>query len=69
LHYFETPHGLDASHLCRMHGFDYATVSDEKSLRSCLPKFFENGEKPKLLEINTPSNLNDGLLKQYFKSL
>ena len=69
LPYFETPHGLDASHLCKMHGFDYATVSDEKSLRSCLPGFFENGEKPKLLEINTPSNLNDGLLKQYFKSL
>ncbi|MGB2128845.1 MAG: 2-succinyl-5-enolpyruvyl-6-hydroxy-3-cyclohexene-1-carboxylic-acid synthase [Flavicella sp.] len=69
LPYFETPHGLNASQLCEMHGFAYQSVSDEETLQSVLLDFFENGDKPKLLEVHTPSDLNDDVLKQYFKSL
>jgi 2-succinyl-5-enolpyruvyl-6-hydroxy-3-cyclohexene-1-carboxylate synthase len=69
LDYFETPHKLNASHLCKMYGFDYQTVTDTEDLKVSLKTFYNEGEKPKLLEVNTPSELNDKILKEYFNSL
>jgi 2-succinyl-5-enolpyruvyl-6-hydroxy-3-cyclohexene-1-carboxylate synthase len=66
LDYFETPHELNASHLCRMHGFSYRSASDMEGLRSGLADFFEGEEGPRLLEIFTPAELNDQVLKEYF---
>ena len=69
LDYFETPHGLNASQLCDMYGVDYKKVNSLVSLQVALEGFFEESNQPKLLEIQTPSNINDTLLKQYFSSL
>ncbi|MBP0902197.1 2-succinyl-5-enolpyruvyl-6-hydroxy-3-cyclohexene-1-carboxylate synthase [Mariniflexile gromovii] len=67
--YFETTHHLNARHLCRMYGFAYKSVSKEKPLEYYLKEFFVEEERPKLLEIFTPKDLNDEVLLQYFEYL
>ena len=69
LDYFETTHQLNASHLCRMFDFEYMTAKNENELKSHLISFYKDSNQPKLLEIFTPSNLNDEILKGYFNSL
>ncbi len=69
LDYFETPHQLSGSHLCEMHGIDYRSATDLKSLESALEGFFNSTSGPRLLEIFTPSEVNDKVLKDYFKFL
>lgn len=67
--YFETPHNLGASQLCELHGFHYECVDNEKDLKAVLKGFYQKSEQPKLLEIRTPSDKNDLVLKAYFKNL
>ncbi|WP_445731071.1 2-succinyl-5-enolpyruvyl-6-hydroxy-3-cyclohexene-1-carboxylate synthase [Mariniflexile sp.] len=67
--YFETTHQLDARHLCRMYGLAYKSVSKEKALEYALKDFFIEDERPKLLEVFTPKDLNDGVLLGYFEYL
>lgn len=69
LDYFETPHGLTAEHLCKMYNFEYLVASDEKVLKEGLKEFYSVSERPKLLEIHTPSEINDTILKDYFNNL
>jgi 2-succinyl-5-enolpyruvyl-6-hydroxy-3-cyclohexene-1-carboxylate synthase len=68
LDYFETPHGLTAEHLCKMYGFDYSTASGEETLTNALADFY-TGNQPRLLEVFTPSDINDTILKDYFNNL
>nr|WP_262904415.1 2-succinyl-5-enolpyruvyl-6-hydroxy-3-cyclohexene-1-carboxylic-acid synthase [Polaribacter porphyrae] len=65
--YFETPHCLTAEYLCKMHGFDYLQAQSTETVEEKLNGFFETSEKPKILEIFTPSLENDTVLKDYFK--
>ncbi|GAA3580780.1 2-succinyl-5-enolpyruvyl-6-hydroxy-3-cyclohexene-1-carboxylate synthase [Snuella lapsa] len=67
--YFETRHDLTAEHLCKMHGYKYTMASTEMGLKKVLKEFYEDGERPKLLEVFTPRELNDELLLQYFDYL
>lgn len=67
--YFETKHQLTAEHLCKMYGFEYASVSNELDLNNNLHSFYSKSHQPKLLEIFTPKNSNDEILLQYFKSI
>lgn len=67
--YFETTHQLDARHLCRMYGITYKSISKEKPLEYALKEFFTEDERPKLLEIFTPKDLNDEVLLNYFEYL
>ncbi|WP_298263209.1 2-succinyl-5-enolpyruvyl-6-hydroxy-3-cyclohexene-1-carboxylic-acid synthase [uncultured Lutibacter sp.] len=69
LNYFETTHNLTAEHLCKMYKFDYEVVSDEESLIKVLECFFEDSKQPRLLEIKTPREKNDQILKAYFNNL
>ena len=69
LEYIETPHSLTAEHLCKMYGFEYSTASNLKDVDHSLSDFYSESEKPKLLEIFTPSNENDIILKAYFKAI
>ena len=69
LDYFEAPHNLNASHLCAMHGIDYVSASDESELKEGLAGFYEDSSRPKLIEIFTPREKNDLILKAYFKNL
>ncbi|MFC2109773.1 2-succinyl-5-enolpyruvyl-6-hydroxy-3-cyclohexene-1-carboxylic-acid synthase [Bacteroidota bacterium] len=69
LDYFETPHKLNASHLCTMYGIEYDLASTEEELTVSLQNFYQDTDSPKLLEVKTPSQINDVVLKEYFKSL
>lgn len=69
LPYFETPHTLNASYLCKMFDFSYASAKNTEDLNLRLKTFYEKGDKPKLLEIFTPTNKNDVILKSYFNCL
>ena len=65
--YFETPHSLTAEHLCKMYGLDYLEAKSTETVTTQLKGFYETSEKPKILEIFTPSEENDLILKEYFK--
>jgi len=66
LEFFETPHALNASHLCKMFGLDYYAAEDESNLSKQLESFYKPSDQPKLLEIFTPATKNDQVLKKYF---
>ena len=67
--YFETRHQLSAQPLCELYGFEYLKAKDEQDLKTALSDFFESSEMPKLLEIHTPPELNDKVLKAYFNAI
>lgn len=67
--FFETSHCLTAEHLAKMFQFDYYVSSDSENLKENLKSFFENNEKPSILEVFTPTKDNDKILLQYFKQL
>lgn len=65
--FFETRHNLTAKHLCEMYGFDYGMVNSMESLQNELVGFYEDSNAPKLLEITTPTLINDKILMNYFR--
>jgi 2-succinyl-5-enolpyruvyl-6-hydroxy-3-cyclohexene-1-carboxylate synthase len=67
--FFETSHCLTAEHLARMYDFEYSIASDETSLETSLHQLYSQNEKPCILEIFTPTRINDTILLQYFKEL
>lgn len=67
--FFETSHCLTAEHLAKMFGFEYTIASDEASLESGLSTLYGQNDKPSLLEVFTPTLINDRILLQYFKEL
>jgi 2-succinyl-5-enolpyruvyl-6-hydroxy-3-cyclohexene-1-carboxylate synthase len=69
LDYFETSHELNASYLCKMFDLEYYNVQSEKELKHSLKSFYLDSVKPKLLEIITPAEVNDKVLKDYFTSM
>lgn len=67
--YFETKHHLTAVHLAAMYNFEYVSANNDDSLQRVLKNFYDLGDTPKLLEIFTPSEVNDGILNDYFKAI
>ena len=65
--YFETKHELSAKQLCEMYGFEYINVESNDALNRELNTFYKTSKHPKLLEVFTPSDLNDTILLDYFK--
>lgn len=65
--YFETRHQLTAEHLSKMFDFEYHKASDETELIHSLKEFFAASDQPKILEIFTPTEINDEILLNYFK--
>lgn len=65
--YFETKHNLTAKQLCEMYNFDYSSANSTESLSSELVDFYNPSKFPKLLEVFTPSNVNDEVLLNYFE--
>jgi len=65
--YFETPHCLTAEYLCKMHQLEYQKAYSTETVIKELSRFFETSKKPKILEIFTPSAVNNLVLKDYFK--
>ncbi|MFB9056457.1 2-succinyl-5-enolpyruvyl-6-hydroxy-3-cyclohexene-1-carboxylate synthase [Mariniflexile ostreae] len=64
--FFETKHNLTAKHLCKMYGLEYSSADTELQLKSKMKSFYMESEAPKLLEIFTPSIVNDEQLLNYF---
>jgi 2-succinyl-5-enolpyruvyl-6-hydroxy-3-cyclohexene-1-carboxylate synthase len=69
--FFEAHHRTKARHLAKAYDLNYLTADNEKDLRKLLPDFFSlnRNDRPSLLEIFTPRELNDKILKDYFKRL
>ncbi len=67
--YFETKHELNARSLCEMYTINYSSVTNKAALDIALKYFFLDDTKPKLLEIFTPSEMNDKILIDYFNYL
>ncbi|MCZ4319358.1 2-succinyl-5-enolpyruvyl-6-hydroxy-3-cyclohexene-1-carboxylic-acid synthase [Aequorivita viscosa] len=65
--YFETKHNLSAKQLSEMYNFNYDTIENKEELEGKLTAFFSKNEAPALLEIFTPSTVNDKVLLDYFK--
>lgn len=65
--YFETRHQLTAQHLSAMFGFQYRKAQNDEELLAELETFFKESNQPQLLEIFTPTELNDEILLNYFK--
>jgi 2-succinyl-5-enolpyruvyl-6-hydroxy-3-cyclohexene-1-carboxylate synthase len=64
--YFETKHKLSAKQLCEMYGFKYSKANDQTTLDKELEFFYNTAKQPKLLEVFTPSRINDEVLLDYF---
>jgi len=66
--YFETTHHLNASHLAKMFGFEYFYAQNDLETQIGL-KAFSTCTKKCILEIATPTHVNDVVLKDFFKNL
>jgi 2-succinyl-5-enolpyruvyl-6-hydroxy-3-cyclohexene-1-carboxylate synthase len=69
LNYFETPHNLTAEHLCKMYDLEYISVTNEVGLQEQLLNFYNETKSPRVIEIFTPREENDKILKKYFNNL
>ena len=67
--FFETKHQFTALHLCEMYNLEYTMIHRESELNLNLKSFFSSSDTPKLLEIFTPSEINDQVLLEYFNFL
>ena len=64
--FFETKHDLYAKDLCNMYGFEYFTSNNEDTLKNVLNDFYNESEKPRLLEVITDNDYNQDYLLNYF---
>lgn len=69
--FFETQHQLNASYLAKMYNFDYFEASSIEDLSESFEKIFDKQKTNKafILEIFTPTQINDKVLKDFFKYL
>ncbi len=67
--FFETQHQLRAEHLAKTYHIAYTACEDAASLETALSTFYQPTDRPALLEIITPTETNDKILKAYFKHL
>ncbi len=63
--FLETNHNLTAEHLSKMYGFNYETISSLNECENKLVNFYESEEKS-VIEIFTPSTINDTVLLNSF---
>ena len=67
--YFETSHTLTAEHLAKMYQMNYFQAADLESLEKSSTALYESNDAPGILEIFTPTLVNDKVLKNFFKEL
>src|SRR5690606_21391669 len=63
--FFETQHNLNASHLAKMFGFNYFQAQNELETQLGLERFWNCNGKC-ILEIKTPTDVNDEVLREVF---
>jgi len=59
---------LTAEHLSKMYDFDYFSCENESDLQSEMQLFLTSG-KPSIIEVFTPTEVNNKVLLEYFKNL
>ena len=64
--FFETNHTLTAKSISEHFMFDYASASSYDELNAQWDDFYATSQRPKILEIFTPSSENDRILLSYF---
>lgn len=67
--FFETQHHLTAQYLAKMHGLDYLQATNLKELEEQLDVLYTKSNNASILEIFTPTTINDTVLKQFFKEI
>lgn len=67
--YFETRHELTAEPLSQMYGLEYIKIESMDALEEQLPHFFSSNDKAQIMEIMTPTEVNDEILINYFNDL
>ena len=67
--FLETPHQRNAALMAKEFGFEYTKASNRDELENAFTSFIDPSAGPKILEIFTPSTLNDEVLNGYFDFL
>ena len=67
--YFETTHQHTAQHLAAMYNWTYFQADTTESLTEQAKAFFNYAKGPAILEVNTPTFLNDEVFKKYYRNL
>lgn len=67
--FFESRHHVEANKIAETYDLDYASASNEEELNNVLNHFFEEKNKASILEIFTPTQENDKVLKKYFQHI
>ncbi|NHE59666.1 2-succinyl-5-enolpyruvyl-6-hydroxy-3-cyclohexene-1-carboxylic-acid synthase [Cyclobacterium plantarum] len=67
--YFETRQRLNARLLAREMGFEYTLVKSMPGLKKGLADFFQDSIKPKIIEIESSSELNSRVLKSFRRKI
>jgi 2-succinyl-5-enolpyruvyl-6-hydroxy-3-cyclohexene-1-carboxylate synthase len=67
--FFEGTHQVNIQKLAEAFQFNYSKAEDFDSLKLELDSFFETGTGSRILEVQTPRELNDQVLKRYFNYL
>lgn len=66
--FFESTHKLNAKGIAETFDIEYTSANCEEDVKARLAELFElSGNRPRLLEIFTPRELNDKVLNDYFK--
>jgi len=64
--FFETNHSLTAQSISEHYKFDYVSASSSEELEVKWEDFYNPNQRPKIIEIFTPSSENDRILLSYF---
>ena len=67
--YFEAHHDRKAEFICKAHDVNYVSASSLEEIEGQMEAFFEESDRPKLMEIFTPRELNGEVLGDYFEFL
>lgn len=67
--YFETSHHHTAEHLAKMYNFKYRTATNKEELEQQCQLFFEDNNGPAILEVFTPTEVNNTVLSSYFRNM
>ena len=66
---FVTKHSWSAEKIAEAFNINYFKATGENELETILPKFYATMNRPALLEIFTPSDINSKVLKGFFKAI
>ena len=67
--YFETTHQHTAQHLAAMYDWAYFQADTTEALSTQAQAFFNTSDRPAILEVNTPTFLNDEVFKKYYRNM